>query len=77
MAEFDILVTGGVLPDGVQADIGIKDGLIAAVGGLHADTRIGIWPVSPRTCAKLRSKKIENPAIIAKRTIMPVRPDRA
>ncbi|MEZ5722085.1 MAG: amidohydrolase family protein [Paracoccaceae bacterium] len=38
MAEFDILVTGGVLPDGVQADIGIKDGLIAAVGGLFGST---------------------------------------
>lgn len=38
MAEFDILVTGGVLPDGRRADIGIRDGLIAAVGGLFGST---------------------------------------
>ncbi len=34
MAEFDILVTGGALPDGTVADIGIKGQTIAAVGDL-------------------------------------------
>ena len=38
MAEFDILVTGGVLPDGTQADIGIRDGVIAAIGALDGST---------------------------------------
>ncbi|HCQ66610.1 MAG TPA: cytosine deaminase [Rhodobacteraceae bacterium] len=38
MAEFDILVKGGVLPDGRQADIGIRDGFIAAVGELFGST---------------------------------------
>lgn len=34
MAEFDILVTGGVLPDGTVADIGIDGATIAAIGEL-------------------------------------------
>ena len=38
MAEFDILVTGGTLPDGTQADIGIARGLIAAIGDLTGST---------------------------------------
>ncbi|MCB1331174.1 MAG: amidohydrolase family protein [Maritimibacter sp.] len=38
MAEFDILVTSGVLPDGTQADIGIRDGVIAAIGALDGST---------------------------------------
>ena len=34
---FDILVKGGTLPDGTQADIGITGGTIAAVGQLNAE----------------------------------------
>lgn len=34
---FDILVKGGTLPDGSQADIGITGGTIAAVGVLNAE----------------------------------------
>lgn len=34
---FDILVKGGTLPDGSQADIGITGGTIAAVGPLNAE----------------------------------------
>ena len=34
---FDILVKGGTLPDGTQADIGITGGTIAAVGPLNAE----------------------------------------
>ncbi|NDV97706.1 amidohydrolase family protein [Salipiger sp. PrR002] len=34
MATFDILVTGGTLPDGTIADIGITNGRIAAIGEL-------------------------------------------
>lgn len=34
---FDILVKGGTLPDGTQADIGITGGSIAAVGQLEAE----------------------------------------
>ncbi|ANT59527.1 cytosine deaminase [Salipiger sp. CCB-MM3] len=34
MATFDILVTGGTLPDGTIADIGITSGRIAAIGDL-------------------------------------------
>ena len=43
MAEFDILVAGGTLPDGTVADIGIRSGTIAAIGmldGSTADTTI-------------------------------------
>ena len=35
--SFDILVKGGVLPDGRQADIGIKGRTIAAVGRIEAE----------------------------------------
>ncbi|MGC9419443.1 MAG: amidohydrolase family protein [Rhodovulum sp.] len=38
MAEFDILVTGGTLPDGRVADIGIRGDRIAAVGDLAGST---------------------------------------
>ncbi|WP_068114531.1 amidohydrolase family protein [Tropicimonas marinistellae] len=38
MAEFDILVTGGTLPDGTRADIGITGATIAAVGDLSGST---------------------------------------
>ena len=34
---FDILVKGGTLPDGTQADIGITGGTIAAMGQLDAE----------------------------------------
>ena len=35
--SFDILVKGGVLPDGRQADIGITGRTIAAVGRIEAE----------------------------------------
>ena len=38
MAEFDILVSGGTLPDGAVADIGITGATIAAVGDLSGST---------------------------------------
>ena len=38
MAEFDILVTGGTLPDGTVADIGIRGRTIAAIGTLEGST---------------------------------------
>ncbi len=38
MAEFDILVSGGSLPDGRVADIGITGATIAAVGDLSGST---------------------------------------
>ena len=38
MAQFDILVTGGTLPDGQVADIGIRGHVIAAVGDLTGST---------------------------------------
>ncbi|WP_370213067.1 amidohydrolase family protein [Roseovarius sp.] len=38
MAEFDILVTGGTLPDGRVADIGITGDRIAALGDLSGST---------------------------------------
>jgi cytosine deaminase len=34
MADFDLLVTGGTLPDGTQADIGIRGDRITAIGAL-------------------------------------------
>ena len=37
---FDIIVKGGTLPDGTVADIGLRDGLIAAIGDL-ADAGAG------------------------------------
>ncbi|MCT4370399.1 amidohydrolase family protein [Yangia mangrovi] len=40
MATFDILVTGGTLPDGTTADIGITGSRIAAIGNL-ADSEAG------------------------------------
>ncbi|MDU8943449.1 amidohydrolase family protein [Ovoidimarina sediminis] len=38
MAEFDILVTGGTLPDGRVADIGTKGTTIAAIGDLSGSS---------------------------------------
>ncbi|TCO73931.1 amidohydrolase family protein [Rhodovulum euryhalinum] len=38
MAEFDLIVTGGTLPDGRVADIGIRGDRIAAVGDLGGST---------------------------------------
>ena len=42
MAEFDILVTGGTLPDGTVADIGIRSGTIAAIGTLDGSTALSL-----------------------------------
>jgi cytosine deaminase len=39
--SFDILVKGGVLPDGTQADIGISADVIAAIGALDREPTAG------------------------------------
>ena len=50
--------------------------MMAATGGAHAAKNTGIWPFSPRICAKLRMKYKPNPNKTAESTAMPVPPDR-